>query len=59
MLPNEEQITLTTLMAFPSMPEQLQYFYILEAKFINVFKMSELAVNFEIYSVRFILVIEF
>ena len=41
------------------MPEQLQYFYILEAKFINVFKMSELAVNFEIYSVRFILVIEF
>ena len=41
---------------FSSMLEQVQCFYFLEAKFINIFKM---AVNFEICSAKFTLVIGF
>ena len=40
------------------MPEQI-CFYFFKAKFINVFKMYSLAVNFEICSVTFMLVIKF
>ena len=40
------------------MPEEV-YFFFLEAKFINAFKLSYLSVNFQICSVEFMLVIEF
>ena len=42
---------------FSFVPEEVWYFYFLEAKFINVFKMCQLTVSFKIRRVKFTLVI--
>ena len=53
---NETPYTSTV---FFFLPEHVQYFYFLETKFMSVFKICQLAVNFAIRSIKFTLVIEF